>query len=225
MAGRNERRGESVSEAAQARATEEAKLPPLRERMSDYGIDADILTLAGRLHWYALAVTPQSEFVAQKALRRYGLRTFVPFRTTYRHKSRQARMTRQPRQRVLQPVARSYVFAGFEPGQALWFNLFRDVPNVRGAVHTQGAPLRIPGRDMQTLIRATASGMDVSEVGEFLRLGHDFTVGDQVRVVSGPFEGWTVPVVSMRDGFAELAIQMFGGLRSVDVSFLDLARA
>lgn len=214
------------AQAVQNPAAIAEKLPPLRERMSDTEIHDDILALAGQLQWYALAVTPQSEFVAQKALRRYGLRTFVPIRTVYRHRSRHARLTRQPKQRICQPIARSYVFAGFEPGQRLWFNLFRDVPNVRGVVHIQGRPLCIPGRDMQTMIRATASGMDAPEAERFMRTHQEFKVGDDVKIVgASAFEGWTVPVVSIGDGFAEIHVELFGSIRSVDVPLYDLEPA
>lgn len=213
----------SEAQRVQAQANDAEKLPPMRERMSDTEIDRDILVLAGRLQWYALAVVPQSEFVAQKALRRYGLRTFVPIRTVYRHRSRHARMSRQPKQRICLPVARSYVFAGFEPGEPLWFNLFKDVPNVRGVVHVRGRPLRIPGKDMQTLIRSTASGMDAPDVERFMRTHHEFKAGDSVRVAAiSPFEGWTVPVVSIKDGFAEIAVELFGSVRHVEMPLYDL---
>ncbi len=135
-------------------------------------------------------------------------------------------MTRQPKQRICLPIARSYVFAGFEPGRPLWFNLFKDIPNVRGVVHVRGCPLRIPGKDMQTLIRSTASGLDAPEAERFMRTHLEFKAGDDVRVVgASPFEGWTVPVVSIKDGFAEIAVELFGSARSVNIPLYDLEPA
>ncbi|WP_170923150.1 transcription termination/antitermination protein NusG [Fulvimarina manganoxydans] len=178
--------------------------------MSDTQVDHDILDIAARLHWYALTVPAQKEFVAQKILRRYGLRTFVPLRREYRHASAKAKRTRQPKQEFCFPLAPRYLFAGFTPGRPLWFDLF-SLPCISGVVGIDGRPMPIVRKDMTRLVRKTATGINAPEAQKFMRTHHEFSVGDVVRVMDGPFEGLSVPVVEITGGLARLCLSLFGG--------------
>jgi len=187
------------------------RLPPMRERMSDYEVDRDILDVAPALRWYALVVPPQKEFVAQKILRRYGLRTFVPVRTEFRHASAKAKRRREPKRAVRFAVSPRYVLAGFKPGAPLWFDLF-SLPVVSGVVGgMDGRPLLLPNREVLRLIRRTATGINAPDAQRFMRTHHEFAVGDDVRVMDGPFEGMVVPVVGIGTGLARLGMNLFGG--------------
>ncbi|MBB4004466.1 transcription termination/antitermination protein NusG [Aurantimonas endophytica] len=182
----------------------------MRDRTSGYDVAPDIIDVAATLHWYALQVPPQKEFVAQKILRRYGLKTFVPVRTEFRHSSKKSRHLRLPKQPVRFAVAPRYVLAGFEPGRPLWFNLFA-LPCISGAVGIDGAPIMLPTKEVVKLIRRTATGVNAPEAQRFMRTHHEFGVGDDVRVVDGPFEGMVVPVVGIAQGLARLEMKLFGG--------------
>lgn len=186
-------------------------MPPMRDRMSDYDVSPDILDVAAGLNWYALQVPPQKEFVAQKILRRYGLRTFVPVRVEYRHPSKKSRQLRLPKREVRMAVAPRYVLAGFERGRPLWFRLF-NLPCISGVVAgLDGRPMLLPNKEVRRLIRRTATGLNAPEAQKHMRTHREFSVGDDVRVMDGPFDGMVVPVVAIGGGFARLGMTLFGG--------------
>jgi transcription antitermination factor NusG len=193
----------------------------MRDRMSDDALDNGILDVAAGLHWYALLVAPQKEFVAQKILRRYGLRTFVPVRREWR------RVNKFTADKLLRafPLAPRYVFAGFKPGVPLWFDLFA-LPVVSGAVCICDRPMRLPTGEVVKMIRKLGGGLNAAEAARFMRTHHEFAVGDTVEVTAGPFEGMRVPVVSISGPRARVLLSLFGGaVDTIDMALDDLQAA
>lgn len=194
----------------------------LRERMSDSEVAPGIQEIAARLEWYALLVTPGREFVAQKILRRYGLKTFVPVRSEWRKRNRFSK----EKELFSFAAAPRYVFAGFEAGVPLWFDLFA-LPNVSGVVGgLDGRPLRLPNPEMGALIRKTGGGINAPEVQKNMRTHHEFMPGDIAEVVAGPFEGMRVPVHSIAGLRATVILELFGGaVQEVDMPLDSLQAA
>ena len=183
----------------------------MKDRTSDYSVQTDIIEIASRQSWFALQVSPQKEIVAQKILRRRGFKTFVPVKVEWRHSSPKAKRTRQPKEPFSYPVAPRYVFVGIDRRRSDAWNVLR-LPCVQGVVGgLDGRPLQLVTKEMVRLIRRTATGINAPEAQKFMRTHHEFAVGDIVRVMDGPFEGLSVPVVEITGGLARLGLSLFGG--------------
>lgn len=194
--------------------------PGWRDRMEDKKIDLDILRDAPRLIWYALLVSPGKEFVAQKILRRYGLRTFVPVHNVWRRKNKFVPM----KELKSYPVAPRYVFSGFEPGIPLWFELF-NLPIISGVVGLEAAaPTEIKADRMVKFIQHLGHGVNAPAVQKFMRTHHEFAVGQTVEVLDGPFKDRKVPVVAIRGAKAAIMLELFGVQQEVDIA-MDMLQA
>lgn len=190
----------------------------LRSRMEDNRVDERLLDIVARLTWYAIVVVPGREFVAQKILRRYGLSTFVPVRREWRRRNKYVR------EKELQTyvVAPRYVFGGFD-ACPLWFDLFA-LPNVSGVVGFLDEPARIPSHAMARLIRKTGGGLNAPQVQKFMRTHHEFSLGQVVEIIGGPFEGRKVPVVELSGARAKVLVELFGTDTPIEVP-TDLLQA
>lgn len=164
------------------------------------------LRIAERLQWFALTCRPQKEFACQRVLERYGLRTFVPIRREWRRRNAISKA------KVLKPypIAPRYVFAGFEPGVPLWFELF-NLPIVSGVVGLEGEPAQIPAAAMVAFMQKTGGGLNAPSVQRFMRTHHEFRAGDRVEITEGPFAGMEVPVKAIEGHKATVLMQLFGG--------------
>lgn len=193
----------------------------LRDRMSDDHVDRSILSVADRLQWFALIVPPQKEFVAQKILRRYGLRTFVPVRREWRRRNK---FSKEKELRKF-PLTPRYLFAGFDQGVPLWFNLF-NLPVISGVVGIADEPMPIPVAAMCEFITKTGGGMNAPEVQKFMRTHREFKVGDLVEIVDSPFDGLKVPVHSIEGNRAKVVLELFGGqVDSIEIALDKLVAA
>lgn len=185
----------------------------LRSRMQDCEIDHALLADASDLIWYALLSPPGKEFVAQKILRRYGLRTFIPVRREWRRKNKFVKT----KDLFTYAAVPRYVMAGFPSGVPLWFDLF-NLPVVSGVVGRRGEPMRLPAKAVANLIYRTGGGLNAPAVQKFMRTHHEFSVGQTVEVIDGPFEGRKVPVVELRGHRAAVLFEMFGAEMEVELS-------
>lgn len=198
----------------------------MKDRTSDYSVRDDILEIASRQCWFALQVPPQKEFVAQKILRRRGFKTFVPVKVEWRHTSPKAKRTRQPKEPFSFPIAPRYVFVGIDRRRSNAWNVLR-LPCIQGVVGgLDGRPLQLVTKEMVRLIRRTATGVNAPEAQKFMRTYHEFEEGQSVRVMEGPLEGFTLPVVSIGGNLATLGLSLFGGAVDgveVRLDFLEAA--
>lgn len=192
----------------------------IRNSMEDKSVEPGIAELASQLVWYALLTPPGREFVAQRILRRYGLHTYVPLKREWRRKNKFVR------EKVLReyPIAPKYIFAGFGRGVPLWFDLF-SLPDVRGVVGFNDMPAEIPGKAMARLIRKTGGGLTAPSAQRYMPTHREFTVGQEVEVIGGPFEGRKVPVVELGGIETGVEMELFNVMRVVKVptEFLQAA--
>lgn len=184
-----------------------------------------LLDLAEQLHWFALCVPPQKEFATQAILEKKGLRTFVPVRREYRRRNKYVKR----KELMSYPLAPRYVFAGFEPGKSLWFDLFgleryygRKI--VTGVVGMGDEPRQLNPECIVSLLKRFGGGLNAPAVQRYMLSNKEFRVGDQVEVIAGPFEGLKVPVKEIRGSRARLVMELFGGEQEVEVP-MDVLQA
>lgn len=131
----------------------------------------------GTLHWYVIHTHPQQESRAEINLRAGRVETFAP-----KHKRRlYSRKSKGPTYRV-KPLFPAYIFARFDIE-----NRLHDIQYTRG-VHSvvSFGNTYIPVDDEIINIiqsRKTKEG--------FIMIGEEFQHGDELIVVSGPFNGFT----------------------------------
>lgn len=93
---------------------------------------------ADELHWYALDVVRQKEFVAGYLLQKRGCMTFIPTETRFRKRNRYARGGKLE---VAYAAIPGTIFVGF-PGEPNWFEVM-NMHLVNGVLSVDDQPRRI----------------------------------------------------------------------------------
>lgn len=127
------------------------------------------------LQWYVLRSKPNKEDALYKQimLREFGV--FYP---------RQAYTPINPRARKVKPYFAGYMFVHINIGET-GHSLFQWMPYSAGLVNFDGEPAVIPIDIMQSLIRSIES-ITQNAIDPIV----DFTPGNLLKVVSGPFAGY-----------------------------------
>lgn len=158
------------------------------------------------LQWYVLRIEAQKEFAAQMILQKRGLTTFLPTEHRWRRRNK---FTKQKELRKY-PLMVRYLFAGFEPGIPLWFDLFR-IPIIQSVVGVAGMPRQLDSAAVTRLIEHYHDGLVRPPQEKHMRTNREFGVGDAVRIVEGPFEGIVAPVHEITRGQAHIFAGLFNG--------------
>jgi transcriptional antiterminator NusG len=117
-----------------------------------------------------------------------------------------------------------YVFvniAGAAAGQEEVWPFIRQTPGVMGFLGSKSTPTPLLEADVPGL-------MESEEVEETLAVAHvDYASGDAVRVIEGPFTGFTgqVTTVDHQKQKLTLTISIFGRATPVELEFLQVERA
>lgn len=139
------------------------------------------------VQWYVLYTAPQAEVKAARGLARNGYAVFLPIA---RHTKRIRR--RFAKQSTMVTVERAafprYVFVGLAPRQG-WYDV-RLTAGVEAVVSRDMVPIRVPADTIEGLIIAEDMGMFDTGNEAQIRL----EIGQAVRIVSGPMEGYTATV-------------------------------
>lgn len=199
MALPSEKRNERAKKRIQRRET------PVKD-------SAELVGLIARLHWYALRTPPQKEFIAQELLTQKGLVTYCPTDKRWRRRNR----FQKQKELIGYAMIPRTVFVGFEPGIPLWFDLFR-LPCVSSVIGINGEPKRLDNQGMSNLITKYANGIQRPKEEQHMQTGKEFSAGELVRIVSGPFEGIVVPVHEIRGREARVFLDLFGAKHEVSV--------
>lgn len=203
------------------------------------------------MHWYALDVVRQKEYLAGRILqRRMGCATFIPTETRWRKPNRFAKSKRE----VAFAALPGTIFAGF-PGGPDWLKLF-DVPLVTGVLSIGDRPMRIRTDDKDWVryrgsqldgylvvervkgtykgeaVWRSQSGIHVQGRGvlrapkeqQHMRTKKEFAVGDEVMVTDGPLR-FNAGKVKRIDGVrATVLMPLFGGVEtSIPLDGLEAA--
>ena len=126
--------------------------------------------------WYVVQSKPQQEFVAVKNLERQGYRTYLPKISL--SKRRGGKVVSQ-----IEAMFPRYFFINLSSQTDNWGPI-RSTIGVSGLVRFGLNPAKVP----DFLIQGLVDGED--EAGVHVEAAREFTKGDKVRIVDGPFEGY-----------------------------------
>jgi transcriptional antiterminator RfaH len=156
--------------------------------------------------WHVLQLKPNGLKIAEANLARQGYATLMPLREISQQSARRLHSARRP-------LFPGYLFFGLPDGQINW----RAVANTRGVARVvtgiAGQPAQLPEQIARSLIDATnAEGM--------LQATNDYSAGERVGVINGPFAGWLAKVVGADEaGRLQLLVDVMG--RKTQVTIAD----
>ena len=155
--------------------------PALEPLQSSIGVSsatvvrAQDFTLGAGERWYVTQVLHHKERLAGQHLALQGFRYFCPW---YRKTVRHARRLRE----TLAPVFPSYIFVAFDVERDRWRSI-NGTLGVARLIKTKNRPTPAPNGIVEQLV-ATLDGAGL------VRFDGGLSVGQAVRVVSGPFAGF-----------------------------------
>ena len=130
--------------------------------------------------WYALRVTYNRELKVKSDLEARGIDSFVPMQ--YKRMVREGRMIKK-----LVPSVHNLIFVNIEPARMAEYKASTALP-VRYIMNQEThKPIIVPERQMKSFI-AVAGTHDEQLIYLDPNPG-DFSQGDRVRILGGPFEG------------------------------------
>jgi transcriptional antiterminator RfaH len=124
--------------------------------------------------WYLVYAKPQREAVAREQLAQQGYTVFLPM-------VKQKRRIRGKRATRLEPFFPRYLFISLNKTDDNWSPI-RSTVGVINLVRFGGLPAQVPDSVVDFLLAREQESLIVHPTC-------DFSKGDTVRVVSGPFEG------------------------------------
>ena len=122
---------------------------------------------------------------------------------------------------VVKNIFPGYLFVEMIMTDEAWY-VVRNTPGVTGFIGSSGGgakPIPVKGPEIEKILRRIGQSDKVIEV--------DFTVGDSVKILSGPFSGMDGKIESMNDEtqVATVLIILFGRETPTDINYVDLAKA
>lgn len=130
--------------------------------------------------WYALRVTYNRELRVRDDLNAKGITCFVPM--TYVDQ-----MQGGERVKKLVPSIHNLIFVNLEPSRMQAYKLTTPLPIRYIMDHATHRPITVPERQMQSFM--AVSGNYTEPIIYLTPKPGDFTQGDRVRIVGGPFKG------------------------------------
>jgi transcription antitermination factor NusG len=165
------------------------------------------------MFWYVFRVVPGEEIRAAEELERIGMETVCPILLEYKR----GKKAKEKRERKV-GLFRGYVIAG---APVIYWMALADMyrhpgPAVLGVCEIGGGgPTRL-----------TQHVVDRLKQRKWFEVPSDpFEIGENVRVLQGPFYGQVGIISSMREGRAKMLVNMLGQAVSVETSIQNLEAA
>ena len=122
---------------------------------------------------------------------------------------------------VVKNIFPGYLFVEMIMTDEAWY-VVRNTPGVTGFIGSSGGgakPIPVKGPEIEKILRRIGQSDKAVEV--------DFTIGDSVKILSGPFSGMEGKIESMNDATqtATVLIILFGRETPTDIGYVDLAKA
>ena len=122
---------------------------------------------------------------------------------------------------VVKNIFPGYLFVEMIMTDEAWY-VVRNTPGVTGFIGSSGGgakPIPVKGPEIEKILRRIGQSDKVVEV--------DLAVGDNVKILSGPFSGMEGKIESMNDAtqIATVLIILFGRETPTDIGYVDLARS
>jgi transcription antitermination factor NusG len=167
-------------------------------RQSALSDHASLLQMAPGERWYVAVTLPRKERFAAANLTNQGYRSFLPLQLVSRRHARRFRTE-------LAPTFPRYIFVILDPKGQRW----RSVNGTFGIQHliTDGeSPVPVKPGVVETLVQST------DPRGALVYQADEFAVGDEVRLLAGPFAG-SLGVLQRLDGAGrvQLLLDWLGG--------------
>lgn len=171
------------------------------------------------MHWFVAYTAPRQERRAAQSLRDERV---TVYEALARDRVKHARKTAV----VDRPIFPRYIFIGFPPMNRA-FGLARACDGVQCLVSVEGQPLRVRAGLLERIESALQSAADLAEYRDALNARgaptHDVDVGDQVRVKSGPFQGFSAMVSALLGAeAAEIELSIFGRTSFIHMPVAEL---
>ena len=122
---------------------------------------------------------------------------------------------------VVKNIFPGYLFVEMIMTDEAWY-VVRNTPGVTGFIGSSGGgakPFPVKQDEMEKILRRIGQSDKSIEV--------DFAIGDNVKILSGPFSGMEGKVESMNDDgqVATVLIILFGRETPTDINYVDLAKS
>ena len=122
---------------------------------------------------------------------------------------------------VVKNIFPGYLFVEMIMTDEAWY-VVRNTPGVTGFIGSSGGgakPIPVKAQEIEKILRRIGQSDKAVEV--------DFTVGDNVKILSGPFSGMEGKIESMNDTtqIATVLIILFGRETPTDISYVDLSKS
>jgi len=122
---------------------------------------------------------------------------------------------------VVKNIFPGYLFVEMIMTDEAWY-VVRNTPGVTGFIGSSGGgakPIPVKQAEIEKILRRIGQSDKVVEV--------DFAVGDNVKILSGPFSGMEGKIESMNDEtqIATVLIILFGRETPTDIGYVDLAKS
>lgn len=130
--------------------------------------------------WYALRVTYNREMKVKEDLDARGIENFIPMQ--YKGIVRKGRMVKK-----LMPTVHNLIFVRIEPSMMKSYKATTALPIRYIMDHETHQPVIVPKRQMDSFI--AVAGTCHEQLIYLNPAPGDFSTGDRVRILGGPFEG------------------------------------
>lgn len=122
---------------------------------------------------------------------------------------------------VVKNIFPGYLFVEMIMTDEAWY-VVRNTPGVTGFIGSSGGgakPIPVKPNEIEKILRRIGQSDKAVEV--------DFTVGDNVKILSGPFSGMEGKIESMNDQtqIATVLIILFGRETPTDINYVDLSKS
>ena len=157
------------------------------------------------MSWYIFRTLPQCEFDAETALRTRGIGAFVPRETRLLKRRGQNEFRPKDYPRMPSYIA---VELGDNPN---WWWVFdgRDGLgfHLRGVIGRDGKPAPVPAENLDRLLELSQGHYIPHTHSAPTRKG--LAVGDNVRVIAGPWIGWESKIDEIGSSTCHLLVELF----------------
>lgn len=112
-----------------------------------------------------------------------------------------------------------YILLNMELNDNTW-HMIKNVPHVRGFLGSNNKPRPISDEEAEAILKQMEQGSVIA------RKSVTFEVGENVKVISGPFESFTgiVEEVDLDKSRLKVSVSIFGRSTSVDLDFNQVAK-
>jgi len=184
---------------------------PPSEGLSPAKAGVERLNLSSGERWYVAHTLPKREVGAQLQLEGQGFRTFLP------HRMKVVRHARQQRS-VKSPLFPRYLFVVLDVDRDRWRTV-NGTSGVSSLIMGRERPNPVPDGVVEALLT-------LSSGANLVRLDEQFTVGQSVRVLAGPFADAIGYLDRLDDhGRVRILLDIMGRKVPAIVDQVDLARA